>query len=152
VSERDLKEARLGFRARYVVEFARRVVGGDLDLDDWCREQDANALREAVLGMKGVDSYGASHLLMLLGHYGEIPRDSEVREYLGVLPKAAQKEVERLAAKRYEQWGRYAYLAYKFERVSVKTMDLKAHGWRRTLKKIRPVSLIYTHSQSRNHR
>jgi hypothetical protein len=133
VSERDLKEARLGFRARYVVEFARRVVGGDLDLDDWCREQDANALREAVLGMKGVGSYGASHLLMLLGHYGE-------------------KEVERLAAKRYEQWGRYAYLAYKFERVSVKTMDLKAHGWRRTLKKIRPVSLIYTHSQSRNHR
>jgi hypothetical protein len=32
-------------------------------------------------------------------------------------PKAAQKEVERAAAKRYGHWGRYAYLAYKFERV-----------------------------------
>jgi hypothetical protein len=35
---------------------------------------------------------------MLLGHYGEIPCDSEVWEYLGVSPKAAQKEVERFAA------------------------------------------------------
>jgi len=26
---------------------------------------------------------------MLLGHYGEIPCDGEVREYLGVSPKAA---------------------------------------------------------------
>ena len=54
---------------------------------------------------------------MLLGHYGQIPCDSEVREYLGVSPKAAQKEVERAAAKRYGHWGRFAYLAYKFERV-----------------------------------
>jgi hypothetical protein len=51
------------------------------------------------------------------GHYGEIPCDSEVREYLGISPKAAQKEVERFAAKRYGRWGRLAYLAYKFERV-----------------------------------
>jgi hypothetical protein len=35
----------------------------------------------------------------------------------GVSPKAAQKEVERFAAKRYGRWGRLAYLAYKFERV-----------------------------------
>ena len=34
----DLKEAKLGFRARYILEFARRVVDGDLDLDAWCRE------------------------------------------------------------------------------------------------------------------
>ncbi len=49
-----------------------------------------------------------------------IPCDSEVREYLGASPKAAQKEVERLAAKRYGHWGRYAYLAYKFERVFIR--------------------------------
>jgi hypothetical protein len=40
-----------------------------------------------------------------------------VREYLGVSPRAAQKEVERAAAKRYGHWGKYCYLAYKFERV-----------------------------------
>ena len=38
VSEDDLKEAKLGFRARYVAEFARRVADGDLDLDAWCGE------------------------------------------------------------------------------------------------------------------
>ena len=32
VSLDGLKEAKLGFRARYVAEFARRVVDGDLDL------------------------------------------------------------------------------------------------------------------------
>jgi len=117
VSEGELKETKLGFRARYVAEFARRVVDGDLDLDAWCRETDPDALRTAILGVKGVGSYGANHLLMLLGHYGEIPCDSEVRAYLGVSPKAAQKEVERATAKRYGHWGRYAYLAYKFERV-----------------------------------
>ena len=117
VTEDDLKVARLGFRARYILEFARRVAGGDLDLDAWCRETDPDALRSALLGVKGVGSYAANHLLMLLGHYGEIPCDSEVRDYLGVPPKAAQKEVERAAARRYGHWGRYCFLAYKFERV-----------------------------------
>ncbi len=67
--------------------------------------------------MKGVGSYAANRLMVLLGHYGGIPCDSEVRECLGVSPNAAQKEVERAAAKRYGHWGRFAFLAFKFERV-----------------------------------
>jgi 3-methyladenine DNA glycosylase/8-oxoguanine DNA glycosylase len=120
VTEDELREARVGFRTRYIAELARRVADGDLDLDAWCRERDPVALRTVILGIKGVGSYGANHLLMLLGHYGDIPCDSEVREYLGVSPKVAQREVERAAAKRYGHWGRFAYLAYKFERVFVK--------------------------------
>ncbi len=54
---------------------------------------------------------------MLLGHYGDIPCDSEVRAYLGVSPKAVTKKAERGAAKRYGHWGKYCFLAYKFERV-----------------------------------
>ncbi len=30
---------------------------------------------------------------------------------------ADQKKVERTAARRYGHWGRFTYLAYKFERV-----------------------------------
>ena len=116
-TEDELKAAKLGFRARYVSEFAQRVVEGDLDLDAWCREKDTDALRSALLGVKGVGSYAANHLLMLLGHYDQIPCDSEVREYLGLPPKADQKKVERAAARRYGHWGRFAFLAYKFERV-----------------------------------
>jgi 3-methyladenine DNA glycosylase/8-oxoguanine DNA glycosylase len=113
----ELKAAKLGFRARYIPEFARRVVDGDLDLDAWCREQDSEALRTSLLDVKGVGSYAANHLLMLLGHYRAIPCDSVVREYLGMSPKASQKEVERAVAKRYGHWGRFAFLAHKFERV-----------------------------------
>jgi hypothetical protein len=47
-----------------------------------------------LVGVKGVGSCAANHLLMLPGHYGEIPCDSEVREHLRLSPKAAQKEVE----------------------------------------------------------
>ena len=68
---------------------------GDLDLDAWCREEDTAALRATVLGVKGIGNYAANHLLMLLGHYDQIPCDSEVRSYLGISPKAPQKEVER---------------------------------------------------------
>lgn len=117
VSVDDLKEAKLGFRARYILELAQRVAGGDLDLDAWCRETDSDALRSSLLGVKGVGSYAANHLLMLLGHYDQIPCDSVVREYLGMSPKAGQQEVERAAAKRYGHWGRFAFLAFKFERV-----------------------------------
>ena len=113
----DLKEAKLGFRARYILELAQRVVDGDLDLDAWCRETDSEALRSSLLGVKGVGSYAANHLLMLLGHYDQIPCDSVVREYLGMSPKASQKEVEQAVAKRYGRWGRFAFLAHKFERV-----------------------------------
>ena len=116
----DLQDAKLGFRARYVSEFARRVMDGDLDLDAWRREPDTAALRETVLGVKGIGNYAANHLLMLLGHYDQIPCDSEVRAYLGISSKASQKEVERVVAKRYGHWGRFAYLAYKFERVFAK--------------------------------
>ena len=113
-SERELQDARLGFRARYVSEFSQRAVGGDLDLDAWCREESTDALRATVLGIKGIGNYAANHLLMLLGHYDQIPCDSEVRAYLGISAKASQKEVERVAAKRFGHWGRFTYLAYKF--------------------------------------
>ena len=119
-SHQDLQDAKLGFRARYVGEFARRVVDGDLDLDAWCMAQDTDALRAAVLGVKGIGSYAANHLLMLLGHYDQVPCDSEVRSYLGLSPAIPQKEVERIVAKRFGHWGRFAYLAYKFERVFAK--------------------------------
>ena len=117
VTSDELKEAKLGFRARYILELAHRVVDGDLDLDAWCRETNSVALRSLLLGVKGVGSYAANHLLMLLGHYDQVPCDSVVREYLGMSPKAGQQEVERAAAKRYGHWGRFAFLAFKFERV-----------------------------------
>ncbi len=119
-SVRDLQDAKLGFRARYVSEFARRVLGGDLDLDAWRQEQDTAALRATVLGVKGIGSYAANHLLMLLGHYDQVPCDSEVRAYMGLSAKVPQKEVERIVTELYGHWGRYAYLAYKFERVFAK--------------------------------
>lgn len=119
-SDHDFQEARLGFRARYIRELARRVVDGELDLDAWRGQQDPEVLRPMLLGVKGIGSYGANHMLMLLGHYGMIPCDSEVRAYMGISAKVSARDVERKAARRYGRWGRFAFLAYKFERVFCK--------------------------------
>ena len=65
----------------------------DGDLDARARQsRTPNAVRRRSRGVKGIGSYAANHLLMLLGHYDQIPCDSEVRAYLGISPKTPQKE------------------------------------------------------------
>ena len=121
----------------YIRELARRVADGELDLDGWCRERDPEILRQMLLGVKGIGSYGASHMLMLLGHYGMIPCDSEVRAYLGISAKASARDVERRAAKRDGRWGRYAFLAYKFERRVLQAELRRLSG---LIRKVRPLA------------
>lgn len=116
-SERGLKKAGLGFRAAWVSKFARSVVDERIDLDAWSCEQDVACLRASLLGVVGLGSYSANHMLMLLGHYAFVPCDSEVCSYLGFPPKTQAAVLERTVQKRYRRWGKYAFLAYKFERV-----------------------------------
>ena len=116
-SEDQLKRAGLGFRAAFIRGFARRVVNGQVNLDGWVAEKDADRLRSSLLGVTGIGPYGANHMLVLLGHYGFVPCDSEVRAYLGLPPKTKQKTVEDEVERRFHKWGRHAFLAYKFERI-----------------------------------
>ena len=116
-SEVHLKRASLGFRARFISGFSRSVANGQIILEDWAVEEDPDRLRSTLLGVAGIGPYGANHMLMLLGHYRLVPCDSEVRTYLGLPPTTHQKTVEREVVNRYQRWGKYAFLAYKFERV-----------------------------------
>ena len=113
----ELRELRLGYRAPYVLDLARSAVEGRCDLDQWAKMDDTPALREELLGVSGIGPYAAHNLLVLLGHYSFIPCDSEVCAWLGLPPRTSAREVQRLMEERYAQWGEYAYLAYKFERI-----------------------------------
>jgi 3-methyladenine DNA glycosylase/8-oxoguanine DNA glycosylase len=114
--EDELRSIGLGYRARFVSEFARKAVDGEISTESWIgRETDD--LREELLSLPGIGPYSANHMLMLLGHYDRIPCDSEVCSYLGLPPGTDSRKVERLAAERYGAFGKYAFLAYKFERV-----------------------------------
>ena len=105
--------ARLGYRAPYVLELARAVASGTLDLESLKKtDVPTGQLRKQLLAIKGVGAYAAANLLMLLGRYDSIPVDSWALKmvshewYNG--KAVGRAEVESA----FEQWGEWKGLAY----------------------------------------
>jgi 3-methyladenine DNA glycosylase/8-oxoguanine DNA glycosylase len=70
-------QTRLGYRAPYVLQLARSITSGELDLESLKNAGlPTSELRKKLLAIKGVGDYAAANLLMLLGHYDFIPVDS----------------------------------------------------------------------------
>lgn len=115
LGEEDLRSAGLGYRAPYVRDLARAVVGGELDLEGMKSTQvSTDELHDQLLSIKGVGEYAAANLLMLLGRYDYLPVDSWARkmvseEWYGGEP-VGKAEVE----KAFEPWGKWKGLAYWF--------------------------------------
>jgi 3-methyladenine DNA glycosylase/8-oxoguanine DNA glycosylase len=108
-------EVRLGYRAPYVLELARSVASGALDLEA-LRDVDlpTSELRKRLLALKGVGAYAAANLLMILGRYDFLPVDSWAlkavsHEWYGGEPVGAA-EVEA----GFAHWGEWKGLAYWF--------------------------------------
>ena len=107
--------ARLGYRAPYVLELARAVASGTLDLEALkTTDLPTAALRKRLLAIKGVGEYAAANLLMLLGRYDFVPVDSWAlkmvsHEWHDGEP-VGRAEVEAA----FERWGEWKGLAYWF--------------------------------------
>jgi 3-methyladenine DNA glycosylase/8-oxoguanine DNA glycosylase len=107
--------AGLGYRAPYVLELARSVVSGTLDLEAFkTADIPTPQLRKELLAIKGVGEYAAANLLMLLGRYDFVPVDSWAlkmvsHEWYGGEP-IGRVEVEAA----FEHWGEWKGLAYWF--------------------------------------
>jgi 3-methyladenine DNA glycosylase/8-oxoguanine DNA glycosylase len=107
--------AGLGYRAPYVLALSRSVAAGDLDLESWkSADIPTEELRRRLLAIKGVGSYAAANLLMLLGRYDFVPVDSWARtlvshEWHDGEP-VGRAEVEAA----FERWGEWKGLAYWF--------------------------------------
>jgi len=107
--------AGLGYRAPYVLELARRVASGALDLEAFkTADIPTPQLRKQLLAIKGVGEYAAANLLMLLGRYDFVPVDSWAlkmvsHEWYGGEP-IGRAEVEAA----FEPWGEWKGLAYWF--------------------------------------
>jgi 3-methyladenine DNA glycosylase/8-oxoguanine DNA glycosylase len=108
-------EARLGYRAPYVLALARAVAEGELDLEALKSGDLATAeLRRRLLALKGVGEYAAANLLMLLERYDFLPVDSWAlklvsHEWHDGGP-VGRTEVEDAFA----HWGQWKGLAYWF--------------------------------------
>ena len=108
----------LGYRAETVRTVARLFAEGRLPLDRWGAAGDFDRIREALGSVRGVGPYSVNHMLVLLGWYGDIPVDSEVLRYLRNADFEGRAVPVRHAVERFERYGRWKFLAYKFERMA----------------------------------
>jgi 3-methyladenine DNA glycosylase/8-oxoguanine DNA glycosylase len=107
--------AGLGYRAPYVLQLARDVDSGSLDLETWrTTSLPMPELRKRLLSIKGVGDYAAANLLMILGRYDFVPVDSWAlklvsHEWYGG-ESVSRTDVEAA----FERWGPWKGLAYWF--------------------------------------
>ncbi|HHS96486.1 MAG TPA: DNA-3-methyladenine glycosylase 2 family protein [Chloroflexi bacterium] len=111
--EEDLRAIGIGYRAPHLLDLARRVAGGELDLEQL---KDGNVpaprARRLLRDLPGVGEYATALLMVLLGRYEAIPVDAVARrrvaeEWYGGQP-VGREEVERA----FERWGRWKGLVY----------------------------------------
>ncbi len=110
------KVVRLGYRSGYLWELAPAVAEGRRDLQ--ALEDPSlptKELRRALLGIKGVGSYAAATLLMILGRYEELAIDTEMRAFVAKKYFQGQRASEAQICAIYAPWGRWQYLAYWFD-------------------------------------
>ena len=116
LNERSLRsEAGLGYRAPYVLELAQAVASGSLDLES-LKVSDAPTaeLRQQLLAIKGVGSYAAANLLMLLGRYDFIPVDSWARKMVSHEWYDGEPVGPTGVEAAFEGWKEWKGLAYWF--------------------------------------
>jgi 3-methyladenine DNA glycosylase/8-oxoguanine DNA glycosylase len=107
--------ARAGYRGPYLLQLARSVAEGDLDLE-WLGRAGSEDLPDAelearLLALPGVGPYAAAHVMMTLGRYHRLILDSWTRPKYSRL--TGRKAVtDRAIERRFRRYGPYAGLAF----------------------------------------
>ncbi len=116
VNEPTLREeCRMGYRAPYVNELARKVASGELDLEVLkASSLTTIELRKELLGIKGVGGYAAANLLMLLGRYDYLPVDSWALKVVSNEFFGGEKVTPKQVLSTFEKWGKWQGLVYWF--------------------------------------
>jgi 3-methyladenine DNA glycosylase/8-oxoguanine DNA glycosylase len=105
--------AGLGYRAPYVLELARSVASGALDLEGFKSAGiPTPQLRQQLLAVKGVGDYAAANLLMLLGRYDFVPVDSWALRLVSHEWYAGQPVGRAEVEAAFEHWGEWKGLVY----------------------------------------
>ncbi|MFZ1552158.1 MAG: hypothetical protein WBV59_20365 [Anaerolineae bacterium] len=115
-SEQELRaDARLGFRAPYVLGLAQAVAVGDVDLEA-LKHSPASTLevRKQLLAIKGIGDYAAANLLMILGRGDFIPVDSWALKVVSKEWHNGQPIGRPQVEAAFATWGEWKGLAYWF--------------------------------------
>ena len=109
------RRARTGYRGAYLLQLARSIDHGDLDLEAFAtataEELPDEELEARLLALPGVGPYAAAHIMMTLGRYHRLILDSWTRPtYAKKVGRASVTDagIER----RFRRYGPYAGLAF----------------------------------------
>ena len=110
-------KSKLGYRAELLAKISRDVVKGNLDLSEW-EQLDASTkeIRSKILELKGFGPYAAASVLALVNRYDFLPVDSIFMTHVSHLYFNGERPTHTQAENIYDQWDRWKYLAYWFER------------------------------------
>lgn len=114
------KRCGVGYRAKRIVGLARAFESGHIDAK-WYESDDRTPaeLSEAIRKLDGFGPYATANVLQLLGHYEDLPIDTEtIRLYCkltGTSRPANDRELHDAIEARYSRFGRYRFLAYWFD-------------------------------------
>ena len=114
------KHCRLGYRAPWVHELAKKFLSGEIDA---LKLKDADLTREEIfkriISLKGFAKFAANNVLQLLGRHDAHPYDTETtrlfREQFKVSKSISVAAVHEQAKRRYEKYAPHQFLAYWFD-------------------------------------
>lgn len=109
-------EVKSGYRSPYLLELARRVVNGELDIEAWKESSlDSTSLKREVIGIKGVGDFAADNILKLLGRYDFLALDSWMRRRFSEIHGGGEVVPDGEIEEFYARFGRWKGLVLQLD-------------------------------------
>lgn len=118
----DLAPIRAGFRDKYILDAAKRVSSGEINLDDVKKMSDNDA-KASLMKIKGVGSKVADCILLFsLGRYKTFPQDVWTKRIMNNLYGVGEKDIPAFVENNFGNYGgvaqQYLYYYYAIEKMS----------------------------------
>ncbi|KAK7380992.1 hypothetical protein VNO78_33513 [Psophocarpus tetragonolobus] len=120
LDEVDLqKQCKLGLRAKYIIQLAKRVEKGTLALENMEKEWDLMSYKvvyRKLIKLKGFGPFVVATILMCMGCYEEVPIDSETKRHLKQVHGVLRRNIINISVEKiYGKYAPFQCIAFWFE-------------------------------------
>lgn len=120
LSAEDLADIRAGFRDKYIIDAAQKVVSGEVNLEELPKMSDANA-KKTLMKINGIGNKVADCILLFaLGRYKTFPQDVWIKRILFEQYGVDEKDIPDFVEKNFGNFGgvaqQYLYYYYAIEK------------------------------------
>ncbi len=109
-------EVRAGYRGVYLIELARRVADGEVDLEALAGvvagRPPRRRTRTQLIELPGVGPYAAAHIMMTMGRNSRLILDSWTRPTYARLMGRTKPVADATIERRFRRYGDHAGLAF----------------------------------------